>query len=42
MSITEINEMIPWERDVFLEQLREYIEEKNRELREEDETSICK
>jgi len=31
MSITEINEMIPWERDVFLDQLREYIEEKNRE-----------
>jgi hypothetical protein len=31
MSITEINEMIPWERDVFLEQLREYIDEKNRE-----------
>jgi hypothetical protein len=31
MSITEINEMIPWERDIFLDQLREYIEEKNRE-----------
>ena len=31
MSITEINEMIPWERDIFLDKLREYIEEKNRE-----------
>lgn len=28
-SITELNEMIPWERDIYMNQLRAHIEEEN-------------
>lgn len=28
-NISDIEEMIPWERDLFVEQLRQYIEEQN-------------
>lgn len=28
-NLSEIEEMIPWERDMYVEQLRQYIEEQN-------------
>jgi len=28
-SLTELNEMIPWEREVYLSLLQQYIEEEN-------------
>lgn len=28
-SLSDIESMIPWERDLFVEQLRQYIEEQN-------------
>lgn len=28
-SLSDIEEMIPWERDIFVEQLRQYMEEQN-------------
>ena len=31
--MTEINEMIPWERDVFMDQLRAYIKDENNRIR---------
>jgi len=34
LSITEINELIPWERDLFMDQLREYINNENLRLKE--------
>jgi hypothetical protein len=30
-SLTEIENMIPWEREVYLELLKQYIEEKEKE-----------
>jgi hypothetical protein len=28
-SLTEINEMIPWEREIYIALLKQYIEEEN-------------
>jgi len=28
-SLTELESMIPWERDIYVEQLRQYIENEN-------------
>jgi hypothetical protein len=28
-SLTDIENMIPWERDIFVEQLRQHIEDQN-------------
>ena len=28
-SLSDIEEMIPWERDIFVEQLRQHMEEQN-------------
>jgi hypothetical protein len=28
-NLSDIEEMIPWERDIYVEQLRQYIEEQN-------------
>jgi len=29
INLSDINSMIPWERDLFVEQLRQHIEEQN-------------
>ena len=29
LNISEIENMIPWERDIFVEQLRQHIEDQN-------------
>jgi len=29
LNLLDIESMIPWERDIFVEQLRQHIEEKN-------------
>jgi hypothetical protein len=29
LNISDIENMIPWERDIFVEQLRQHIEEQN-------------
>jgi hypothetical protein len=31
-SLTELESMIPWERDIYVESLRQYIEEENLRL----------
>ena len=28
-NLSELEEMIPWERDIYVEQLRQYIEQQN-------------
>ena len=28
-SLTELENMMPWERDIYVEQLRQYIEQEN-------------
>ena len=28
-NLSDLEEMIPWERDIYVEQLRQYIEEQN-------------
>jgi hypothetical protein len=33
-SLTELENMIPWEREVYIELLIQYIEDENQKLRE--------
>jgi len=33
-SLTELENMIPWERDVYVTMLIQYLEEENRKLKE--------
>ena len=35
-SLTEIEAMIPWERDVYLSLLNSYIEQENERIREQN------
>ncbi len=35
-SLTEIESMIPWERDVYLSLLNNYIEQENERIREQN------
>ncbi len=34
MSLLETDMMIPWERDIYVELVKQYIEEENKKLRE--------
>jgi len=34
-SLTEIENMLPWERDIYVEFLRQFIEEENLKVRQE-------
>lgn len=34
-SLTELDDMLPWERDVYCTLLSQYIEEENERLREQ-------
>lgn len=34
-SLTEVENMIPWERDIYVEFLKQYIEEENLKARQE-------
>ena len=36
-SLTEIDEMIPWERDIYLTLLKKHIEKTNEETRAQNE-----
>ena len=38
-SLTEIENMIPWERDVYLGLLNEYIESENLRIRQQNASS---
>ena len=33
-SLTELENMIPWERDIYVTMLIQYLEEENRKIRE--------
>ncbi|NBP04431.1 MAG: hypothetical protein EBU90_30975 [Proteobacteria bacterium] len=33
-SLTELEQMIPWERDIYISMLIQYIEEENQKIRE--------
>jgi hypothetical protein len=33
-SLTELENMIPWERDIYVAMLVQYLEEENRKLKE--------
>jgi hypothetical protein len=33
-SLTELEDMIPWERDIYVTLLIQYLEEENRKLKE--------
>ena len=33
-SLTELESMIPWERDIYVSMLIQYIEEENQKIRE--------
>jgi hypothetical protein len=33
-SLTELEGMIPWERDIYISMLIQYIEEENRKIKE--------
>ena len=33
-SLTELENMLPWERDIYISMLIQYIEEENQKLRE--------
>jgi hypothetical protein len=33
-SLTELESMIPWERDIYIAMLIQYIEEENQKIRE--------
>ena len=33
-SLTELENMLPWERDIYISMLVQYIEEENQKLRE--------
>jgi len=33
-SLTELEEMIPWERDIYVEMLMQHIKEENEKIRE--------
>lgn len=35
-SLYEIENMIPWERDIYLDMLKNYIEEENRKQKQEE------
>lgn len=37
-SLTELDNMIPWERDVYVGMLIQYIEEENQKLKERQRT----
>jgi|TARA_Y100001938_G_C7867247_1_gene318524 hypothetical protein len=34
MSLTEIENMIPWERQIYIELLKKHVEEENKKMRE--------
>jgi hypothetical protein len=34
-SLTELNEMLPWEREVYMTMLIEYIKEENERMRKQ-------
>jgi len=34
-SLTEIDNMIPWERDIYINMLTEWVKEENRRMREQ-------
>jgi len=36
LSLTEINEMIPWERDLYVDRLGQYIEKQELERNQEE------
>ena len=35
-SITEIENMLPWERDIYVEKLIEYVKEENKKIKEQN------
>jgi len=39
-SLTEIENMIPWERDIYVGLLNEYIEEENLKARQQNASSM--
>ena len=39
-SLTEIENMIPWERDIYVGLLNEYIEEENLKIRQQNASSM--
>ena len=39
-SLTEIENLIPWERDIYVGLLNEYIEEENLKIRQKNASSM--
>jgi len=37
-SLTEISNMLPWERDIYVDKLSTYIKEENERLKEQERT----
>jgi hypothetical protein len=38
-SLTEIDNMLPWERDIYVDKLSTYIKEENERLKEQERKS---
>jgi hypothetical protein len=35
-SLTELDNMMPWEREIYVAMLKQYVEEENKRLREQE------
>ena len=35
-SLTELDDMMPWEREIYVAMLKQYVEEENKRLREQE------
>ena len=36
MGLQDLDDMIPWERDVYIELIKQHVEEENRKIRERE------
>ena len=41
-SLTELENMIPWERDIYVSLLLQYIEEENEKIKQQQQESLMK
>ena len=35
-SLTELDDMMPWEREIYVAMLKQYVEEENKRLKEQE------
>jgi hypothetical protein len=41
-SLTELENMLPWERDIYVSLLLQYIEEENEKIKQQQQESLMK